>query len=180
MEKNAEYLESNDIIEWILNDDYLYTWALSDGLQANEISAGEKSDKLIKWIEKNENPIILYLKTKITPDEPTVASLDKQAEEGYQGWKNYSTWAIALWIDNEQGLQEEVKQMVKELNFEQSDIAESIKDIVEEMNPLKDEPSMFADLLQSAIDDADFYEIAEHFIKGEKEEDEYQKNKIQE
>ena len=23
-------------------------------------------------------------------------------EKGYNGWKNYETWLVALWIDNEQ------------------------------------------------------------------------------
>jgi hypothetical protein len=25
------------------------------------------------------------------------------AEKGYNGWTNYETWLVALWIDNEQG-----------------------------------------------------------------------------
>lgn len=34
-------------------------------------------------------------------------------DETYNGWKNRETWATALHINNEQGLQEEVERLVK-------------------------------------------------------------------
>jgi hypothetical protein len=27
-------------------------------------------------------------------------------EQGYNGWSNYETWNVALWIDNDEGLNE--------------------------------------------------------------------------
>jgi hypothetical protein len=30
-----------------------------------------------------------------------VSSTAAEARPGYQGWRNYETWAVALWIDNE-------------------------------------------------------------------------------
>lgn len=32
----------------------------------------------------------------------------------YQGWKNYETWCCALWIDNEQGIQEQAHDIARE------------------------------------------------------------------
>lgn len=32
-------------------------------------------------------------------------------EKGYNGWKNYATWNIALWIGNDEGLYNLVKNM---------------------------------------------------------------------
>src|SRR5881394_2109748 len=48
--------------------------------------------------------------------------------EEYNGWTNRETWAVALWINNEQGSQESVHDLVRELveqhQREQDDRAE--------------------------------------------------------
>lgn len=31
----------------------------------------------------------------------------------YNGWTNYPTWAVALWIDNEQGTQERAQELAR-------------------------------------------------------------------
>lgn len=36
------------------------------------------------------------------------------SDETYNGWKNYETWKLALNIDNEQGLYNEVLELVKD------------------------------------------------------------------
>lgn len=55
--------------------------------------------------------------------------MDKQTdkrgdEKGYNGWKNYQTWNVALWIQNDEGLYhvagdchdyEEFRQMMREI-----------------------------------------------------------------
>jgi hypothetical protein len=80
-------------------------------------------------------------------------------EKGYQGWKNYETWNIALWINNDQGLQSIVHDLAREIT-EIGELATAIKDMVEESNPLQGTSTLYTDLLQSAIDEADFWEIA--------------------
>ena len=32
----------------------------------------------------------------------------------YNGWTNYPTWNVALWIDNEESFQEDAKMIMKE------------------------------------------------------------------
>jgi len=32
-------------------------------------------------------------------------------ERGYNGWANYETWNVALWIDNDQGLHEIAQEL---------------------------------------------------------------------
>ena len=95
----------------------------------------------------------------------------------YQGWKNYETWNVKLWLDNDSGLQElqtewletakntPIKSVVwtKEENT-RFILADLIKDFVEENNPLANDASMFTDLLQSAIGNVDWNEIAENII----------------
>jgi hypothetical protein len=89
----------------------------------------------------------------------------------YQGWKNYETWCVALWIDNEEGLYHEVCDMVHSMRFkEMYEIADTLKDYIEEMNPLSGDASMWSDLLGAALSEVDWIEIAEHYKDDEEEE----------
>ena len=96
----------------------------------------------------------------------------------YNGWKNYETWNVALWIDNDQGNYnhrqslaqdawddaEAGRYSTREQNAK-SALADSLKDWIEEQNPLANEASMFADLMNAALSEVDWYEIAENFLE---------------
>ena len=89
----------------------------------------------------------------------------------YNGWKNYETWATALWIDNDYGsyqhrceLVEQAKEEHKDEDERENCLASSLKDWIEEQNPLAGNASVFADLLNSALSEIDWYEIAENFL----------------
>lgn len=97
---------------------------------------------------------------------------------GYNGWKNYETWNVALWIDNDQGSYSERCEMAQrawdeaeqddkedQLNDAKRALADSLKDWIEEMNPLASDASVFADLLGAALGEVDWYEIAENFLE---------------
>lgn len=95
---------------------------------------------------------------------------------GYQGWKNYETWCVALWIDNEEGLYHEICDMVYSLrHHEKYEIADTLKEFIEDMNPLNDSASMWSDLLNAALSNVDWIEIVEHYI-DEDDESEDDKN----
>ena len=91
------------------------------------------------------------------------------ADEGYQGYTNYETWAVNLWIDNDQGLHEMVMEWTEEVAGEENpeyELARMIRDFVEEYNPLADEEaSMYSDLLSSAISSVNWMEIAEMHLE---------------
>ena len=36
----------------------------------------------------------------------------------YNGWTNYETWVVNLWIDNEQGSQDFIRETAKEIYAE--------------------------------------------------------------
>jgi len=97
-------------------------------------------------------------------------------EKGYNGWKNYETWLVALWINNDQGTQEialDMARQYKGMEHENYELSHALKDWIEETNPLADNADLFADLLNAALSEVDWYEIAESFfddIKNEKEE----------
>jgi len=109
-------------------------------------------------------------------------------DKRYNGWANYETWNVALWIDNDQGSYSMRCEMALEA-WEDADgkkayasqtredrakclLADRLKDWVEEMQPDLG-ASMFSDLLSAALGEVDWYEMAENFLEDvEKEAEE--------
>lgn len=88
---------------------------------------------------------------------------------GYNGWINYETWAVKLWIDNDQGLAEQLQDEAKTwANTDKKDAAyglsQVLKDQFTENHPLPD-ASLYTDLLTAALGEVDWYEIAEHLLE---------------
>lgn len=57
--------------------------------------------------------------------------------EEYQGWKNRETWAMTLWLDNEQALYNESRRIahvaIKEKGNMMFHVADQLKEWVEDM-----------------------------------------------
>src|SRR5678809_1182557 len=110
----------------------------------------------------------------------------------YQGWSNYETWCVALWINNEEPSQDEAERLADEVRENNplpakpkgkgkkaakehaeaierakrdaaQELAEQLKNSIEEFAPTLG-CTLFADLLTSALGDVDWYEIAESFL----------------
>ena len=96
----------------------------------------------------------------------------------YQGYTNYETWAISLWIDNDQGDYSYAQSLTDLILRQRSEdkarfiLEESFKDWWEERNPLKDESSVFSDILITALSRVNWLEIADNWIENTKEESE--------
>lgn len=108
--------------------------------------------------------------------------------EKYNGWTNYETWNVALWLDNEQGSYDHWREVAQEC-WNESDgasqvasgiwtreeaatfaLADMLKEEFEEgKNNLLEESKMqcsvWADLLGAALSEVDWNEIAEHYIE---------------
>jgi hypothetical protein len=103
--------------------------------------------------------------------------------EGYNGWTNYETWVVNLWMDNEQGSQEFFRETAKEIHAETDAyntgltvtematirFADWLKNYyeVENMPALR---GVYGDLLGAALGAVNWGEIARHYIYAVAEE----------
>jgi hypothetical protein len=100
----------------------------------------------------------------------------------YNGWYNYETWLINLWMDNDEGSYNYWREQAQAVydtaesdnNFTREeratlDLSERIKSAYEEAQP--ETAGLWADLLNAAMSEVNWHEIAEHLIadvnKGE-------------
>lgn len=79
----------------------------------------------------------------------------------YQGWKNRATWAVNLWLDNDQGIYSLMVENAENAD-DAIDLADQIDDLVTEMIDAENiQNGMVSDLLNGALADVDFREIAQ-------------------
>lgn len=97
----------------------------------------------------------------------------KDCEKSYNGWKNYETWCVNLWLTNNQHDYENVYAAAQDIDedYDVWDLSKYIKHMCSEAlhwhnerNSLKD-ASMFTDLLQNAFDNVEWYDIALAFAE---------------
>jgi len=103
-------------------------------------------------------------------------------DHSYDGWCNYETWAVHLWLTDHQSSYAYCRDLaqkcveaaptcrqVREKIWSEMDaprflFADSLKDQIGQLNPLANKPSLFSDLLNSAIQEVDWHEIADAFL----------------
>jgi hypothetical protein len=103
----------------------------------------------------------------------------------YNGWTNYETWVVNLWMDNEEGSYDYWREVAQEVSNDLETptnsmtrmdeavyiLANKLKDYHEEA---KDEilenveltASVWADLLGAALSATNWHEIAEHLLEN--------------
>lgn len=109
-------------------------------------------------------------------------------EKTYNGWTNYETWAVALWIDNEQSSYHYWREMARRHrndapacqqvqdgtwtveNAARFNLADQLKEELNDAAPLK-EPTVFSDLLGAALSEVNWSEISEHMLADLVEEE---------
>jgi len=94
----------------------------------------------------------------------------------YNGWPNYPTWNVYLWLTSEEPTYNHCREMastfVRDLahgNYATTTLAHNIEEMVENTNPMTTgdqyQPSMYADILGWALDSVDWYRIAQAFLE---------------
>jgi len=179
--------EPQEVYEWWLVSDWLKEKLLEQGepIIDNEYgiwwgrtSSGQQivADGIIQKILKKIN-VGKYKKGGKTPTAKSTPD-----EQGYNGWKNYETWNVKLWIDNEQGSQnywnERADEVYKESKKSEHStkkeeathtLADELKDYFDENNPLSEQASTYTDLLNSALSQVSWREIAQNLLEEKKE-----------
>src|SRR5579885_1901814 len=104
-------------------------------------------------------------------------------ESTYNGWRNYETWLANLWLTNDQGTYEYWRDKAREA-WQEADatdidgraeqarciLAQSLKDATEDNNPCSG-AGLYTDLLNAALSEVIWYEVAEAFLEDIADED---------
>jgi len=103
-------------------------------------------------------------------------------EESYQGWTNYETWCVVLWIDNEQPSYEYWRAMARRHKREaptsegvrsriwtaeqaaRLNLADQLRGEVTDCAPIS-EATLYTDLLTAALEEVNWREIAENLLE---------------
>jgi hypothetical protein len=103
------------------------------------------------------------------------------ADTTYNGWTNYETWCVNLWIDNSAGDQDYWHDRAKwciRHHHSADDNLDARCELAEELRATFDEKydeqkpdnGVLADLLRAALSEVNWHEIARHYIEAIEEE----------
>lgn len=107
----------------------------------------------------------------------------------YNGWTNYETWVVNMWMDNDPGSYDYYREMAQDIYNNEAEepavgglgmnkmddaiyiLAERLKSYHEEakdeiLERLELTSSLWADLLNAALSEANWREIAEHLLEN--------------
>ena len=99
-------------------------------------------------------------------------------EQDYNGWTNYETWCVNLWIDNEPNDLADVARDHIEAALDgrygyvredvRADAVRTLGEHLEEMHDdaMPDVVGVFADLLRASLQEVNWQEIAEPYVKA--------------
>lgn len=85
-------------------------------------------------------------------------------ETGYNGWTNYETWLCNLWLTNEEKDYKRFRRLAHRLDT--YELAQRIRGHMEQQADKfigKRSAGFFADIVNSALREVDYYRIAESF-----------------
>lgn len=100
----------------------------------------------------------------------------------YNGWTNYATWCVNLWLSNDESTYFYLVQQATEIKnnpdyFKIGDqkilknpvvrLADIIKHMIDDSNPILDQADLYNDVLRHALAFVDYQEIAKSYLEGD-------------
>lgn len=91
-------------------------------------------------------------------------------DHGYNGWNNYPTWNVALWLDNSEGTYHGIREVVREALEARASVVDAIRGYVESLviaegfGALLDGSSFVVDIYGWAMDHVDYHELADTYV----------------
>lgn len=100
----------------------------------------------------------------------------------YNGWENYETWLVALWLDNDRESYNHVRELAAGCRNEAPDhynvpdvwtaeettlftLADQVRELVESTTPdIEDGTGLFTDLIDHSLREVDWQEIASSIL----------------
>jgi len=95
----------------------------------------------------------------------------------YNGWYNYETWVVNLWMDNDEGSytywRETAIHALEDADNDKDDATSALAQMLESEHEeaLPELQGFAADLLSAAMSEVNWYEIAEHLVEDNYEPD---------
>lgn len=101
-----------------------------------------------------------------------------EPDTSYNGWSNYETWVVNLWLNNDQGTYNTCTTLAQRC-YEEAvadqvlsrreracyQLANELKAMIEDGNPLAGESSVYSDLLKASISEVNWKEIANSLLE---------------
>ncbi len=81
----------------------------------------------------------------------------------YNGWKNYETWCINLWLSNDEPLYRDIRELAAQ-HPQRRALALMIREYVEAMIDEHHLTGFIADLVNASVGETDFEEIADAWL----------------
>jgi hypothetical protein len=101
-----------------------------------------------------------------------------EPDSSYNGWSNYETWVVNLWLGNDEGSYNTCRSLAERC-FEEAvadevfsrkeracyQLANELKEMVEDGSPLAGDASVYTDLLNAAMSEVNWKEIANGLLQ---------------
>ena len=101
-----------------------------------------------------------------------------ESDTSYNGWSNYETWVVNLWLGNDEDSYSTCRSLALrcvEESFADNvfsrkeracyQLANELKELIEDRNPLASEANVYADLLNASLGEVNWQEIANSFLE---------------
>lgn len=93
---------------------------------------------------------------------------DTMTHKEYNGWTNYETWLVNVWLTNDAVLENEYRRTCRQSRNAYA-AQEGLKDLVEQLLPQID--GFAADLMNAALSEVNWYELAESMVDYDSEDE---------